>query len=89
MKLSASIRAGRTGLPSRGYQLATIAAALSMGTNELTMTIPKRYGGGRKQVKTAALEAAYPELKRKWPNAAYNRWIPRKNKQHRLKGLRP
>jgi hypothetical protein len=74
MKLSASIRAGRSGLPNKIY-------------------LGARGGGGKheawKQGKTAAIEAAYPEFKKKWPNAAYHRWIPRKNKTHKLKGLRP
>jgi len=56
-----------------GYQLGAMAALVASQGKSIPMTIPNRYGGGRQQGKSAALEAEYPELKKKWPNAPYGR----------------
>lgn len=51
MKLSASIRAGRSGLPN-----------VVNGMYGIPMTIPNRYGGGRQQGKTAVLKHIIDEI---------------------------
>lgn len=62
-----------------GMDLAGLAALATMSE----MTVPRRYG------ESEAVRASYDRAGYKVPNAYYGRWVARKDKQHRLKGLRP